>query len=339
MTTPSALFNLDASATVNALATEQVSTIASQVGLIFECDIANTFVQGKVDSMSTADIADEADVLVKDSANPAAADGIDVSQFKDNMFNALGSTVLKVVADPDVGTDEVISEVAYSSFFTKNTASAGSDPDVAESLGEHMCKGYINAMLKRGDSSIYDVLVLHPDNSEVLIKDTTTNNYTDASNNDQYSIDKIVTDALFDVANTTDNFSLYNTAFLDILQHGADTSNNALILQNYADGTTVVPFLQNSIIYFKLNLTVNWNGTADVNKTNHGVPDSLQDSKNIIVQDFNHDHTNWAKFSTTLYKEGNQVVDLGLDAGVDVVKSVGGMLIKCNVASANLTFA
>ena len=221
------------------------------------------------------DIADDADVLVKDSNDPnKILDGIDVTQFKDKMFTALGSTVLKVVADSDNSTDEEISEVSYSTYFTKNTASAGSDPAVAESLGEHMCKGYINAILKRGGSSMYDVLVLHPDNSEVLIKDTTTNSYTDASNNDQYSIDKIVTDALFDVANTTNNFSLYNTAFLDILQHGNDTSDNALILQNY-DGTSVVPFLQNSIVYFKLNLTVNWNGTADANKTNYGVPTTV----------------------------------------------------------------
>ena len=53
MTTPSILLNEEASATVNAFTSEQVSTIASQVGLIFECDISNTFIRGKVDSMST----------------------------------------------------------------------------------------------------------------------------------------------------------------------------------------------------------------------------------------------------------------------------------------------
>ena len=187
-----------------------------------------------------------------------------------------------------------------------------------------MVKGYINALLERSNTSVYSALVLDMDNVHSLIRDTSSNTYTDASQNDPYNIDKLATDALFDATDRA-TWNDWNTAFGDLLSHANDASENALILENFV-GDVADPLFQNTRFYYKLFVKIMWNGIEDTNmpKANHNIATDLDNQ----IKKINFNSTTLDNMGVTLYKSET---DVATDDDDVIHYSLGSVLIKFNV--------
>jgi len=283
--------------------------------------------------MTTEDIADDADVIAKasdydESSGNTDASGVNLGTlaeptFKNAVYNALGSTIIRLVKSDDNGTDEVISDVAYDADTFTVSTSADSSPANPESFGEQLLKGYVNAMINRGeDAKTYSALVLHPTNVEALIRDTDANTYAPGNKD----IDTLATDALYTAADSA-TWSDWNTAYLSVLQHEEDEDAVALRVENHQGADKQV--FQNTKFYFKLNVTVNWNHHGD--STDHGLEtlNAVQSGKELKVDDFG----NLSELGVTLYKAD----DAEATGTEEVAYSKGSVLIKLNVDSDNLS--
>ena len=346
-TPPAILFGPSGNMVVNALGANQVTETIEQLlnTIIFECDLSENFVKLVRSSDATENIADDDEVIAKHpdfgnvGPNENDASGVDLTQFKNLVYNALGNTIIKVVDSTDVNTDEIITENSYNSVFTVDSTAANSTPSSVETFGEQMVKGYINAMLERNNNSTYSAIVLDASNAEALIRDTTNaDTYTNAETNDPYNIDKLATDALHQAADGA-TWSDWNEAFKDLLRHGNDASENALILENY-DGSQADPLFQNTRFYFKLFVKVFWNAN---NHNSNGPGTARKPHHNIGVNTADLDVTlTKADFNSTVL--GNMGITLytgpttEASADNDVIShSFGSVLVKFNVDSAGLT--
>lgn len=344
---PAILFGPSGNMVVNALGANQVTETIEQLlnTIIFECDVSENFVQLVRSSDATENIADDDEVIAKhpnfgiSGPHENDASGVNLSEFQTLVYNALGNTIIKVVDSNDVNTDEIITENSYNSVFTVDESVAKSSPSSVETLGEQMVKGYINAMLDRSNNSTYSAIVLDASNAEALIRDTTNaDTYTNAQTNDPYNIDKLATDALYEAANNA-TWSDWNDAFKDLLRHGNDSAENALILENY-DGSQADPLFQNTRFYFKLFVKVYWNANAHTSsgpgtarKIHHNIGvNTGQLDVTLTKADFN--STVLTNMGITLYS--GPTTEASVDTDV-ISHSFGSVLVKFNVDSAGLT--
>lgn len=346
MSKTAVLFDNSGNMTVNAVTTDKLATIAQQAGLIFACDVSSSFIKLHAEDMTTEQIADDAHVISQhpnygqSGDNEYDASGVNLGDdntgFKDDVYKALANTQIFTVGTSTDNSETIVQQAydAETNITISSSSSTTGLPNQNQSFSEQLVKGYINAILDRGDAKTYSALVLHPENYSALIRDTSgADTYAGALSNDVYNACKLATDALYDAADTA-TWTQWNDAYLSVLQHATDDTEVALRVDNHQGADEKV--FQNTHFYFKLNITINWNKTgAPVDEASHGTSGlTLQTNNgNLLASDFKDNVLN--AFGVTLYKVGGEVAD---DSDV-VAYSKGSVLIKLNVDSDNLQHA
>lgn len=295
-----------------ALGDQYQSLIASQQGFVIECDVSDNFYQLQRQDFSTENIDDESRLVDQTTWQ-------DLTNFKDAVYNALGSSVLSMI---DVGADSAIDEdidpiVGYSTIFGVDSTKAGSDPAVAESAGEHIAKGIMNA----AHTGSYTVGILDSLNVEKLIRDPTHTTYNASHEN----LDRKITDALYVAADATTATQADDLLHDLLANNNNDASDNEILLSSYEAGS-MKNFFQNTIFHMNLNLRVNYEQGEEVSATNTQSNTYNGSTERVQLADFD---SNWrTKSGASLYTDADAEAVTGTE---DIKHYVCPILIRMTV--------
>jgi hypothetical protein len=299
--------------------------IAAQEGFVIMADIHHDFIKIERENFETEQIADQEHLVVE-------SNWINTDLFNEKMYEALGSTTLGFMGT-DSASDEIVDPVeAYSAHFGVDSNKAGSDPAVAETAGEHIAKGVLNAAF----TGSYTVNVLADTNMEALVRDTASTTYSIAESSNDANLDKKLTDALKVAADALTRTEVEELLADVLANNGEDTSGNETLLSSYLHGQHH-PFFQNTL--FHMNCVLNgrfqegdevaasedgnsYNGTVERIKVSEIDAGWLSKSKAILYNDAGSPTTEQnddvARFAVNVLFRLNVQADPSVDASNQV---------------------